>query len=269
MIFRSIAAGFLTATCLHAQPVRSGHAAAEWISTSSTVMPGTSVRTAIRLTIDPGWHTYWVNPGEAGMATSVVWDLPPGWTISSFSHPSPKRFLTGELVGFGHQGTVLFPVEISSPAEFSGAQVLRATVKWLSCNDEACVPGEARILLKLNAGNPHPSPHATIVAGSFDALPQPAGPGIRLTLSEQTDQLTLHITGPSPVDPAAATTYILTPDIVDPKAPIQWKKTEEGWQARVAKSPYIPTDLPQLELQLTPPAPQRPLLLSWKKPPKP
>lgn len=46
--------------------VKSGHAAAALVAGVSSYEAGKSFQVAIRLTVDPGWHTYWVNPGSAG-----------------------------------------------------------------------------------------------------------------------------------------------------------------------------------------------------------
>jgi DsbC/DsbD-like thiol-disulfide interchange protein len=38
--------------------------------------PGTTFTAGIVLTMAPGWHTYWKNPGESGLATSIAWTAP-------------------------------------------------------------------------------------------------------------------------------------------------------------------------------------------------
>ncbi|HSZ73974.1 MAG TPA: protein-disulfide reductase DsbD domain-containing protein, partial [Rhizomicrobium sp.] len=40
------------------------------------VAPGDTVTVALEEKIRPGWHTYWVNPGEAGAPTEIKWSLP-------------------------------------------------------------------------------------------------------------------------------------------------------------------------------------------------
>ena len=40
-------------------------------------MPGSTIYVALRQKIQPGWHTYWRNPGDAGDATKIVWTSDP------------------------------------------------------------------------------------------------------------------------------------------------------------------------------------------------
>ena len=37
--------------------------------------PGMAVLAGLRLTTEPGWHTYWRNPGESGSPTTVQWTI--------------------------------------------------------------------------------------------------------------------------------------------------------------------------------------------------
>ena len=42
------------------------------VSDTDAVAPGTAFRVALRMRMAPGWHTYWVNPGDAGVAPELV-----------------------------------------------------------------------------------------------------------------------------------------------------------------------------------------------------
>jgi DsbC/DsbD-like thiol-disulfide interchange protein len=39
---------------------------------------GGEVELAIHMRTTPGWHGYWVNPGDAGLPMDVKWQLPKG-----------------------------------------------------------------------------------------------------------------------------------------------------------------------------------------------
>ena len=52
---------------------------ARLISETSAIAPGQSVWVALELNIRDGWHTYWRNPGDSGQATTLKWQLPPGF----------------------------------------------------------------------------------------------------------------------------------------------------------------------------------------------
>lgn len=57
-------------------PVKAQHLAAELISDSGTIAPGGRSRVALALTLDPGWHVYWVYAGDSGEPPSVEWSVP-------------------------------------------------------------------------------------------------------------------------------------------------------------------------------------------------
>ena len=60
---------FLLASPLSALPnTEPPHVKADLLSESTTVRPGTPFTVAVRLRHDPGWHTYWRNPGVAPAA---------------------------------------------------------------------------------------------------------------------------------------------------------------------------------------------------------
>ena len=50
----------------HPGPVRAQHLTAELISEAGTVATGGSSRVALALTLEPGWHVYWVYAGDSG-----------------------------------------------------------------------------------------------------------------------------------------------------------------------------------------------------------
>ncbi len=64
-----------------------------------TVFPGGTVAVALEQTIAPGWHTYWVNPGDVGQPTTLTWSLPPGWKAGPLQWPYPKRLPVGPVHG--------------------------------------------------------------------------------------------------------------------------------------------------------------------------
>ena len=53
------------------------HVTAELIPESTSVQAGKPFDIALHLHTDPDWHTYWINPGDAGLATMIKWTLPP------------------------------------------------------------------------------------------------------------------------------------------------------------------------------------------------
>ncbi|HJU21926.1 MAG TPA: protein-disulfide reductase DsbD domain-containing protein, partial [Casimicrobiaceae bacterium] len=101
----------------HAAEVRTGHVTAELVADQTALMPGTTTTLALRLAIDPGWHTYWRNPGESGLPTTLQWRLPPGYRAGDIEWPAPRALPAGPLMNYGYEGEVLHLVPLTVPAD--------------------------------------------------------------------------------------------------------------------------------------------------------
>lgn len=123
---------------------------AELVSDAEALAPGQRFRLAVRLVPAEGWHLNWLNPGDAGLAPGVHWELPEGFVAGPPAWPYPERFRTGPLVIFGYAEELLLVVDVRTPATITPGSSLefRADVSWLACAD-ACIPGSATIALTL------------------------------------------------------------------------------------------------------------------------
>ncbi|RYD42377.1 MAG: hypothetical protein EOP85_11320 [Verrucomicrobiaceae bacterium] len=260
MIARTIFLSALACTVSSAA-IRSGKAEVDWISTSGTFESGKPVQTAVRMVLDEGWHTYWTNPGEGGMEISVKWELPEGWTAEKLEHPVPKRFMTGDLPGFGYEGTVLFPVSLTPPAGFTGEAKLKGKVSWLTCNDDSCIPGNAELELTLNAGAPAPTKEATLIASALEKIPQ-AEKGATLKIEEKPKSLILAVSGLELVE--SSEVFPATPQVVDAAADFKFAKSGEGWTVEVPKNEYAKSPVKELTLVVAGKDSSAPVSLTWK-----
>ncbi len=59
--------------------------------------------------LEPGWHVYWKNPGDAGLPPHIRWTLPEGVTAEPLQFTAPKRLPLGPLMDFGYEDEALFP----------------------------------------------------------------------------------------------------------------------------------------------------------------
>ncbi|MFH2055982.1 MAG: protein-disulfide reductase DsbD domain-containing protein [bacterium] len=133
-----------------AQPVRVGPLTAELISPMQSIQPGVPFEVGLNLVPDPEWHVYWKNPGDAGMAPKLKWNLPEGFSAGEFVWPAPERIEQPPLASYGYHGEALYPLTITPPADLQpGQQInLEARAEWLVCK-EKCLPGEAELSLSL------------------------------------------------------------------------------------------------------------------------
>ena len=127
------------------------HASAEPVTDAVRLPPGGTVRVGVRIRIDPGWHIYWSNPGDAGLATDVRLELPDGWSAGPLEWPAPKRFeQPGGIAGFGYEDEVVLAHEVNVPSGARGSVRIPVTASWLACR-EVCVLGEAHLEARIPA----------------------------------------------------------------------------------------------------------------------
>jgi thiol:disulfide interchange protein/DsbC/DsbD-like thiol-disulfide interchange protein len=127
------------------------HTSVALIADVKSVKPGLPFTVGIRMTMDPGWHTYWKNPGESGLATSVDWGLPSGLSAGEIGWPLPgKTVESGDVLTYGYAHENMLLVRMSpSPVLKPGSRLtVKAKVSWLEC-EKTCVPGEASVELTL------------------------------------------------------------------------------------------------------------------------
>lgn len=119
----------------------------------SKVRPGSTFTVGVLLDVAAGWHVYWTNPGDSGLAPTVKFKLPEGFTAGPLQFPTPERFTPGaDQVAYGYSGSVLLTTSVMAPAALKVGEAvnIRADVSWLVCS-EACVPGKGKAELALSA----------------------------------------------------------------------------------------------------------------------
>lgn len=122
---------------------------AELVSEVESIQPSSSFWVALHLKLDPHWHAYWKNPGDAGMPINIQWELPEGFTVSALEWPYPQRFAQDSLVGYGYEGDVYLLAKITTPDTIKDKEVkINASARWVVCAD-SCVPGDAELALQL------------------------------------------------------------------------------------------------------------------------
>lgn len=123
---------------------------AQLISSVETVKAGDEIYLGVHQRIAPHWHTYWLNPGDSGIATTIQWALPKGASASDILWPIPSRHRMGPVTNYGYadEVTLLSKVKVPSDIEVGTYFSLQATVDWLVCHEE-CIPQQATLSLTL------------------------------------------------------------------------------------------------------------------------
>ena len=115
------------------------------------VQAGQPLWLGLQLTHQAGWHTYWRNPGDSGLATQLSWQLPTGMQAGDTLWPLPHMITVGNMVNHGFENTVLLAVPVQISKTFKpGATEVRLQADWLVCKQE-CIPQSGQFVLKLPA----------------------------------------------------------------------------------------------------------------------
>jgi thiol:disulfide interchange protein len=123
---------------------------ANLISNTKAIIPGHSFKLGVELIMQPGWHTYYKEPGDAGFPTKIVWQLPAGFKTNNLYWQKPTRFDEAGIVTYGYTNKTLIATEVIPPENLDPSKDIKlsAQIKWLSCKD-TCVPGQAEAQIHL------------------------------------------------------------------------------------------------------------------------
>ena len=119
------------------------------------VAPGGEVELAILMRTKPGWHGYWLNPGDAGLPMKIDWQLPQGASLAPLRYPVPDRLLVAGIVNYVYERDHAILTRLKVPANAKGVLPVRASAQWLACTDKVCVPerGEFSLNVPLAKGS--------------------------------------------------------------------------------------------------------------------
>ena len=153
--------------------VVSARATVTLVSDTDHIAPGVPFRAGLRLRLAPGWHTYWQNPGDAGIPAELNLTLPTGASAGPIAWPAPDRLMEGVIATYAYTGELLLPVRVI-PGDGAGPMTLRAEANWLVCKD-ICVPESGNFTLDLPSGAPAPSAQAALFTAADRRTPRAAG----------------------------------------------------------------------------------------------
>jgi DsbC/DsbD-like thiol-disulfide interchange protein len=125
----------------------------------------------LKLQHQPHWHTYWKNPGDSGLPTTLEWALPAGAAAGPIEWPTPSRLPIGPLMNYGFEGTLLLPVVLTLPSTFNAEQLqVKLHAEWLVCKD-VCIPESGDFVLTVPT-QAATAGHTALFEGSRAMRPQ-------------------------------------------------------------------------------------------------
>jgi len=213
-----------------------GHVRADLIAEPLAATPGRDLALGIRLRMEPQWHVYWKNPGDAGFSLALKWETVEGVALDSLLWPVPDTLAVAPLMTYGYQDSVLviLPAHVAEGADHIK---LRAHAKWLECHD-VCVPGQAELSLDLPVGSvPGVDSTSGIFGAARAALPgKPAGWTIRASFADS--DLVLVGKGPAPA-PKSLRFFPARPGFADNAPAQRFESTSDGFRLVVRRDPFL------------------------------
>lgn len=225
-----------------------GPARLDLVAESPLIRPNEPFRVGLRVRLEPGWHTYWINPGESGMPPRIDWRLPEMFQADALPFPYPERFEDDGVVGYGYAGTVLFPFSIMPGPDLIDGQTVRlgALTQLLVCKD-VCIPagGDMEVTVHVSDMNAEADPDIAALFRWADARMPADVKGWRW--SARRDQDTVILRAESETRPApgidSAVFFPLDRGIFSAQ-PGAWRSVKDGYELTILPAP-TPAGNPQ------------------------
>ncbi|MGA2535891.1 MAG: thioredoxin family protein [Terracidiphilus sp.] len=226
------------------------HVHVQLVVPDSGLNRGASAKAGLYFKIDPSWHVYWKNAGDAGEPPHMKWTLPDGISAGPLEFPAPKRLPLGPLMDFGYEDEVLFPfaLNVASTAN-TGPATLHAKVDWLVCQDR-CIPGKAelevsRTVLEGTSKPPSAPLDAQLFARLSGRLPKPLPVEIKVHFQPTKDGFQLSVsTGRRETEAAF---FPADQDIIDNPAPQVIVPSAKGLVLNLKKDANLSANPPDLK----------------------
>ncbi|MHB1935653.1 MAG: protein-disulfide reductase DsbD family protein [Acidobacteriaceae bacterium] len=184
-----------------AQPVRASHLTVELVTETNSIAPNHDFLAGLHFVLDPGWHIYWINAGDAGEPPRVDWQLPAGITAGDLQFPAPERLPLGPLMDFGYQHEVLLPIPMRADGSVhpGSKQTLRGHLHFLVCSN-VCIPGKAElehtVPVTSQPGATNPTTGRLFLAAER-ALPRALSLGVSVQVQQTKTAFVIRLTGKS------------------------------------------------------------------------
>jgi DsbC/DsbD-like thiol-disulfide interchange protein/cytochrome c biogenesis protein CcdA len=188
----------------------------------------------------PGWHGYWLNPGDAGYPMDLQWHLPKGFSAGPLRYPVPTRLEIADLMNYVYERDYAVLVRLKVPPDARGTIPITADAHWLACTDKICVPEQGEISLDLPVGTGTPN------RAQFDpwrkALPQPLANAAYFEASG--DKLRIAIPLPASVKVSEPYVFAMKDGAVDYEAKQHFARSGDMLIAELQRKRAAPTEFP-------------------------
>ena len=135
-----------------AEPITTTYSSVDLLTEQASLPAhGGTVTVGLFIEPNPGWHAYWINPGDAGLAPRMSWDLPDAFDAAPLQFPVPHVLPFIDLITYAYEEPLLLLSEITVPAGLSAGDSVefQGRASWVVCDDQLCVPDNANLSVTL------------------------------------------------------------------------------------------------------------------------
>lgn len=155
-----------------------------------------SIMAVLDVDLEPGWKTYWREPGSAGIPPTVDFSTSKGIVMDGFHYPAPVHVDDGYAVWAGYTAPVRFPIELRRTG--SGAAEIRAQT-FIGICEKVCIPFQAELAVDLPAATTGSGLAKAIVNEALANLPETEAADFRFTSAKiDAEQMQLDISAALP-----------------------------------------------------------------------
>jgi thiol:disulfide interchange protein DsbD len=211
------------------------------VSEQVGVHPGRPFLVGLVMRMRGGWHTYWKNPGDAGLPLRIAWRLPEGFSAGPIRWPVPERIPEGPIMSYGYEGEVLLPIEITPPSRIAEDSVtIAGTFDWLECS-EICLPGSAVLDLTLPVWSEPtpPAPASPMFAEARSRMPR-APTGWTFSAEAGPRAISIAVRAPAGFSTRGAYLFLDQPLVADFGAPQGFERVPDGYRITMTPAPNAP-----------------------------
>jgi DsbC/DsbD-like thiol-disulfide interchange protein len=150
--------------------LKDGHSAVRLLAGSRS---GAVLLGGIAIQLQPGWHTYWRNPGDSGVPPRFDFSKSENIEAVTVLWPAPVKFADGSGgTSLGYQKQVVLPLRIVAK-NADRPVTLRAEINYAVC-EKLCIPVEANAELAFTSVA---STEDSALFAALDTVPKPATVG--------------------------------------------------------------------------------------------
>lgn len=144
--------------------------------------------------LEPGWHTYWRYPGDAGIPPQISFEGAENFADAEVLYPAPERYDDGFSESIVYHDGIVLPIRVT-PEDAERSVRLSVDVFFGICK-EICVPGDAALSLDLDPAAETDKLAARLIERDLAAVPEAGADGdVRIssiTLTDQRDSLVIE-----------------------------------------------------------------------------